>query len=304
MQRFIASIYDLVVDARLFVAPEDLDYLIDQPPADWTDRELRLAAYLASSGLLSGELEEPLTAGEVEETLFRLALYLRVLEALDGRYLSSTAERVSIRVEEGATQTYPLARDYGTYSRRGEQLAAARLTLLPGDSVDLYLRSERVLALTHETNGNGVSFDRSNRFKSWTRFRSDNQLRQLVQTRYPGLGFRGFEVLDRGVSGRVGRIRIDGDKGESVVVEGLAVRWTLDVPDTLFTAKRLTPPERSSGWLFTGRGWGHGVGMCQIGAFGMAQRGHSYRDILKHYYSGVEIVRNTSAVGTAKPAAP
>ncbi len=304
VQRFIASIYDLALDVRLFVSMKDLAYLLDQPPADWTDRELRLAAYLISSGLLSAELEEPLTAGEVDETLFRLALYLRVLESLEGRYLSSTRDRISVRSDEGMTQTYPLAADYGTYRRHGDQLAAANLALLPGDRVDLFLRSERVLAVTHETNGNGVSFDQSNRFKSWTRFRSDTELRKLVQARYPGLGFRGFEILDRGVSGRVGKIRIQGDADKSVEVQGLAVRWTLDVPDTLFTAKRLTPPERAPGWLFTGRGWGHGVGMCQIGAFGMAQRGHSYRDILQHYYSGVEIVRSTPPEKKPKPVAP
>lgn len=304
VQRFIASIYDLALDVRLFISMEDLAYLLDQPPADWTDRELRLAAYLINSGLLADELEEPLTATEVDETLFRLALYLRVLESLEGRYLSSSGDRISIRAEEGMKQTYPLAADYGTYERRGDRLTAARLALLPGDTVNLYLRSERVLAVTHETNGNGVSFGRSNRFKSWTRFRSDVELRKLVQARYPGLGFRSFEVLERGVSGRVGRIRIDGDGGKSVEVEGLAVRWTLDVPDTLFTAKRLTPPEKSPGWLFTGRGWGHGVGMCQIGAFGMAQRGHSYRDILQHYYTGVQIVRQAPPQRTEKPAAP
>ena len=158
--------------------------------------------------------------------------------------------------------------------------------------------------MTRETNGDGVSVDKTNKFNSWTRFRSDIELRRLVGERYPGLGFRGFEILERGVSGRVGKIRIEGDGGKSIEVEGLAVRWTLDVPDTLFTAKRLTPPERAPGWLFTGRGWGHGVGMCQIGAFGMAQRGHTYRDILQHYYSGVEIVPTSSLTDLPKPAAP
>jgi len=158
--------------------------------------------------------------------------------------------------------------------------------------------------VTHETTGEGVSFDTRSKFDSWTRYRSDAELRRLVQERYPGLGFQGFEILDRGVSGRVGRIRIQGDGGKMVEVEGLAVRWTLDVPDTLFTAKRLTPLDRAPGWLFTGRGWGHGVGMCQVGAFGMAQRGHSYRDILQHYYNGVEIVLTPVLEGAARPAAP
>jgi stage II sporulation protein D len=304
VQRFIASIYDLALDVRLFVSMKDLEYLLDQPPLDWTDRELRLAAYLIQSGLLSAELEEPLERWEVEETLFRLALYLAVLESLEGRYLSSSEHRISIRSTEGMTQAYPLANGYGTYRRRGDELTAADLALLPGDSVNLFLRSERVLAVTHEANGQRVAHDRTNRFKSWTRFRSDRELRRLVQERYPGLGFQSFEILERGVSGRAGKIRILGDGGKSVEVQGLAVRWTLDVPDTLFTAKRVTPPGKAPGWLFTGRGWGHGVGMCQIGAFGMAQRGHTYRAILQHYYTGVEIVHAPRIQGAARPAAP
>jgi stage II sporulation protein D len=64
-------------------------------------------------------------------------------------------------------------------------------------------------------------------------------------------------------------------------------------------------PGQEPGWLFTGRGWGHGVGMCQVGAFGMAQRGHGYRDILTHYYSGVELGRvREAAAAQAAPAAP
>jgi len=41
--------------------------------------------------------------------------------------------------------------------------------------------------------------------------------------------------------------------------------------------------------VFTGRGWGHGVGMCQVGAYGMAAAGRSYQEILAHYYAGTEI---------------
>jgi stage II sporulation protein D len=43
---------------------------------------------------------------------------------------------------------------------------------------------------------------------------------------------------------------------------------------------------QGEGWLFTGGGWGHGSGMCQLGAIGRAQRGASYREILGWYYSG------------------
>ncbi len=84
-------------------------------------------------------------------------------------------------------------------------------------------------------------------------------------------------------------MRLLGAGGTSELIEGLAVRWTLDLPDTRFEARRVDRPGHEPGWLFTGGGWGHGVGMCQIGAYAMAGRGLDYRDILEHYYTGVHL---------------
>jgi stage II sporulation protein D len=163
--------------------------------------------------------------------------------------------------------------------------------MVPGDLLTLFWEGDRLVAATQEIDLDGIAFDRSSPYSNWTRFRTDSQLATQVNTRFPGLGFQSFEILSRGASGRVGKIRIFGDNGQTMDVDGLAVRWTLDVPDTLFTAKRLAPKGSEPGWLFTGRGFGHGVGMCQVGAYGMAQRGHTYREILTHYYTGVELGR-------------
>ncbi len=163
--------------------------------------------------------------------------------------------------------------------------------MVPGDHLTLFWQEDRIVAATQEIDLDGVAFDRSSPYSSWTRFRTDAQIAAQVNTRFPGLGFQSFEILSRGASGRVGKIRIQGDGDQKVDVEGLAVRWTLDVPDTLFTAKRLEPKNQRAGWLFTGKGFGHGVGMCQVGSYGMAQRGHTYREILTHYYTGVELGR-------------
>ena len=99
--------------------------------------------------------------------------------------------------------------------------------------MELYLHNDQLLALVHRVETAGATYDRSSKRSSWTRFRSDRQLTEMVNDRYPGLGFQGLEILERGVSGRVGRMKVLGDGGRSEVVEGLAVRWTLDVPDTL-----------------------------------------------------------------------
>jgi stage II sporulation protein D len=44
-------------------------------------------------------------------------------------------------------------------------------------------------------------------------------------------------------------------------------------------------------WIFYGRGWGHGLGMCQTGAYGMALEGATYQQILEHYYPGMTLQR-------------
>jgi len=292
VQRFIASIFDLALDARLFVSPADLPYLLDEPPADWSEEDLQLAAYLMKSGLLAGDLNEPLTAAEIDETLYRLAIYLRVVEMIEARYLGLEGGQLQVRLAE-EDASYVVGDRLATFRQFGSSTVSSSLALLAGDWMELYLHNDQLVALVHQVETAGATYDRSSKRSSWTRFRSDRQLTEMVNDRYPGLGFQGLEILERGVSGRVGRMKVLGDGGRSEVIEGLAVRWTLDVPDTLFTAKRLTPPDKSPGWLFTGRGWGHGVGMCQIGAFGMAIRGHSYQDILRHYYTGIDIVRTT-----------
>jgi stage II sporulation protein D len=86
-------------------------------------------------------------------------------------------------------------------------------------------------------------------------------------------------------------MRLLGDEGSFIDVEGLAIRRILDVPENLFDATPSGAGAHPSGWRFDGRGWGHGVGMCQLGAFRMARRGLSHEQILSHYYSGVDLVR-------------
>jgi stage II sporulation protein D len=303
VQRFVSSAFDLALDARLLVAPEDVTYLLHDPPKDWSQDDLRRAAYLVKSGLVSGPLDRPMDGEEIERMLLALAELLQVVRREDASFLSLRAGGMAVKTGKDKVEaTYPLPGDLATFRRRGELMTSADLALVPGDGVTLYWQGERLIAAAQEVDLDGVAFDRSSPYSSWTRFRTDAQLARNVDTRFPGVGFRDLEILERGGSGRVGRIRILGDDGKSVEVDGLAIRWTLDVPDTLFTAKRLAPRNREAGWLFTGRGFGHGVGMCQVGSYGMAQRGHTYRDILTHYYSGTELARvrwTGGAVGAA-----
>jgi stage II sporulation protein D len=256
--------------------------------------------------LVTGPLNQPQQEEEIEGMLLALAELLQVVRREEVSFLGLPQDGILVKPagKDKEETVYPLAEGLATFRRRGELMAsAADLALVPGDHVTLYWQADRLIAVAQEVDLDGVAFDRSSPYSSWTRFRTDSQLAKNVDTRYPGVGFHDLEILGRGESGRVGKIRIHGDNGGTVEVDGLAIRWTLDVPDTLFTAKRLEPKNREAGWLFTGRGFGHGVGMCQVGSYGMAQRGHTYRDILTHYYSGADLGRVRWTGGTVGAAA-
>ena len=80
-----------------------------------------------------------------------------------------------------------------------------------------------------------------------------------------------------GVSGRVVEMAIRGSDGE-MVLKGLKVRWALGLRENLFVVDREMDGAGGVGrFIFTGKGWGHGVGLCQVGAFGMAQAGVALR---------------------------
>ncbi|MCH9651839.1 MAG: SpoIID/LytB domain-containing protein [Deltaproteobacteria bacterium] len=305
IRRFVASAFDLALDPRLLARSKELEQRLRNPPASWGAESLRQASYLAETGLFSGGDKEVLPEVERENLLFQLAQLLYVLKATETRFLDLEDGQLKYRNEHG-THLVELPAGVPTFRRQRGELSTAPLRLVAGDKLSLIWQGDRLEALVQPVEPRKAGFDRRNDRAVWTRFHSDTKLGKQVQERYPGLGFQGFEVLSQGDSGRVGKIRLLGNGGRSVEVEGLAVRWTLDVPETLFTASRQKPRGRAPGWLFRGRGWGHGVGMCQEGAFGMAQRGHSYQEILSHYYpgTGVQHLHDLARTSSVKDAGP
>jgi SpoIID/LytB domain protein len=93
---------------------------------------------------------------------------------------------------------------------------------------------------------------------------------------------RALVVEGRGVSGRARALRVEGESGTARVAPELSIRRLFgNLNSAMFVVEREGPR-----WVFAGGGWGHGSGMCQLGAIGRAQRGSDYRRILAWYYSG------------------
>lgn len=116
---------------------------------------------------------------------------------------------------------------------------------------------------------------------------------RFVAEAYPQVGsVRKIEPLDRGFSGRVGSAKLTGTKGQAVAKGELHIRRMFGgLRSALFVVKPTGDPKAPVGFEFTGAGFGHGVGMCQSGAMGMAEAGISYKDILAHYYTGSSVRR-------------
>ncbi|MBI3893956.1 MAG: SpoIID/LytB domain-containing protein [Candidatus Wallbacteria bacterium] len=97
--------------------------------------------------------------------------------------------------------------------------------------------------------------------------------------------------LERGRSGRLKGLKVVGDQGEAVVLKELPIRQLLGgLRSALFLVKTGAVRDgRPASFTFVGGGWGHGVGMCQMGARGRARAGQNHVAILTHYFAGTEI---------------
>jgi stage II sporulation protein D len=165
------------------------------------------------------------------------------------------------------------------------------VVLAPGDKVLFAADAAGQLRLLAVPERKGIADDRYSARYRWTEVRERRELERSLAEVAPVGRLRDLEVLERGRSGRVARLRIVGTRG-TAVVEGFRLRRALGLLETQFEMEI----QREPGGLvrrvvFRGRGWGHGVGLCQVGAYGMALRGASYREILQHYYTGVRLMR-------------
>lgn len=102
-----------------------------------------------------------------------------------------------------------------------------------------------------------------------------------------------MNVTERGVSGRARLLQISGEEGATTLRGELNIRRTFGMLNSaMFELKAEKDAKgRPTTWIFTGGGWGHGVGMCQTGAIGRAEAGQTYRQILEHYFNGAQVAR-------------
>ncbi len=130
----------------------------------------------------------------------------------------------------------------------------------------------------------------TNDFFRWNVIYSQKELSDLVKLR-TGTDFgiiNELVPLERGVSGRITRLKIEGTLKTMVIGKELEIRKSLSkshLYSSCFFVEKLVTDDGTR-FILHGAGWGHGVGLCQIGAAMMGAKGYSYRQILMHYFRG------------------
>ncbi|MFA5262075.1 MAG: SpoIID/LytB domain-containing protein [Candidatus Omnitrophota bacterium] len=128
---------------------------------------------------------------------------------------------------------------------------------------------------------------------SWKKnFRLKDIQEKLNKSGYKIGLIKNIEVRDRTLSGRIKTLDITGRAGEKIPISGKAFRDIVGPNELRSNDYRVF----MKGYYcdFIGKGWGHGVGLCQWGAMGMAKQQHTYDEILMYYYPGAQKVPVTS----------
>ena len=133
-------------------------------------------------------------------------------------------------------------------------------------------------------------FDQETRdFYRWQVTYTPEELAELIKSRLGvDLGpIRDLDALARGPSGRIYRLKITGERDYIIIGRELEIRRALS--RTHLYSSAFVVDKESDRLVLKGAGWGHGVGLCQIGAAVMANEGKTYKEILQHYYRGTSI---------------
>lgn len=137
---------------------------------------------------------------------------------------------------------------------------------------------------------NNKAFSRKSNFR-WQRLYTRVQLEDLINKKKDIGRLISVDIKERHPSSHVHSIKIKGSNGEFIIEKELNIRRLLgDLRSAMFNIDvKLDKHGQAESFLFYGGGWGHGVGMCQVGAATMAERGFDFREILEFYYTDISI---------------
>ncbi|MBM4043669.1 MAG: SpoIID/LytB domain-containing protein [Planctomycetes bacterium] len=132
---------------------------------------------------------------------------------------------------------------------------------------------------------------RQSKFYTWKREIQKDEIQRKLSHARPEVGkVNAIEAIALGPGSHGAKVAVKHDRG-TTTLDGHEFRIAVGPNSVLSTAFQTRSTRGGQSFEFSGRGWGHGVGLCQYGAKGMAESGSKGANILRHYYPGAEVVR-------------
>jgi stage II sporulation protein D len=286
----------------VLLSDADLDAVLREPEAAHLPADQRRAlAYFAQQGVFRParngrwSFDRPPSGATIAAALARIGDAYKAFDLDEGTVIAIDGRALSFaRGSGGGTLT--VASSPRLFTAVGLQpFPVQNLQLWPGDRVRYHVSpAGQIDLLELRPPAKGLSDDRSAAVYAWEVRKTGAELREAVDKRVSVGELKDLRVVRRGASGRIVELEVVGSAG-STVVKGFDVRNLLDLRESLTVIElQRDASGRIASAVFAGKGWGHGVGLCQVGAYGMAVRGADYRKILAHYYSGIAIAKNVS----------
>src|SRR2546428_63046 len=238
-----------------------------------------------------------------KETMSRARVLHAISHLLEARNLlalqkattrPASAGLMMLRSTKGKDQPVVVSREAFLFREFGEHLYQLKsLALVGAEPVTFHVSGkEGVDYLEVRPAVNGAAADRFSSLSNWTTELSLNAVQARLGRSVRGIGLiNDLRIAKRGWSRRVVDLEVIGTQGVGHLRSG-RIRSALGLKEQLFVIDRIyNENDRVIGFIFTGRGWGHGVGMCQFGAYGLAKQGLTFEQILKTYYTGIELTK-------------
>ncbi len=250
-------------------------------------------AYLIQSCIVDaseeiGNLNRALTRGEVVLCLWKmLQTYQNFTD--EGIFRTVSEGHIELEAHKELTELAVPPNAFLLRNYEGIRSFVTKLSMIGGERVRWIEAQGNVFLLEVIYPAYSNILDRSSAYHNWQVRISREDLGRKVNQFYPIGELNDLMSKRRGASKRVVELLIDGENTQALV-KGLRIRKVLGLRETLFVIDREYGGQGEiTHFTFRGKGWGHGVGLCQVGAFGMAQAGASYKEILKKYYHGIKI---------------
>jgi stage II sporulation protein D len=237
---------------------------------------------------------EPLSRARALHSIARILEGRNLLQLQKGTARPTVDDALILKSTKGRDQPVKISSDSFLFRQIGETVYPVRsVALVGGEPVVFHVNAAGAVDyLEVRPAPNGAAADRFSPFSNWTTELSLGQAQARLGRFAGGIGaLMDLRVVARGRSKRATDLEVVGTNGTRQVLGG-RIRSALGLREQLFVIeKKYDDAGRITGFAFLGRGWGHGVGMCQVGAYGLARQGFTYEQILKAYYTGIELTK-------------